>query len=270
MTYDFLTQFNSQAFYTPAQALTWYGMPRTIEGITIHWWDKPENRPTFDGTVRYLGRSGGNTSAHYVAEAGRVACLIAPENAAWHAGSARGNAKTIGIECSPYATDADYATVAELIRDLRAAYGDLPLYRHSDWYATACPGTWDLARLDTLARSGNVTPPVTPQVTPPPITPATEPIQWLVEPGETLSQVAAYYSGPSVAAIAAANGIQDPDRIQVGQVLTIPGPLEWIVDPGDTLTAIAAYYKVNPGYLARLNGIQDPDRLEVGDVLRIQ
>ncbi|MBQ1443835.1 MAG: LysM peptidoglycan-binding domain-containing protein [Renibacterium sp.] len=112
-----------------------------------------------------------------------------------------------------------------------------------------------------------VTPPV---VTPPPVTPAAGPIQWLVEAGETLAQVQAYYNGPTAAQIAAANGIADPDRIQVGQVLTIPGRLEWVVDPGDTLGSIAAYYRVSVDYLARLNNLGDPDKIQVGQVLRIQ
>lgn len=271
MNYEFLTQFDSKNHTPGALAPAVFGMPRTIDGITIHHWNAVATRPTFMGTVSYLCRPSGTTSAHYVVEAGRVACLVDPANVAWHAGTARGNATTIGIECSPYATDEDYATVAQLIRELRATYGDKPLYRHSDWIPTACPGAWDLRRLDALARSGVVAPTPPPAVvTPPPVTPATGQIQWRVDPGDTLGQVQAYYNGPSVAQIAAANGISDPNRIQAGQVLTIPGPLVWIVDPGDTLTAIASYYKVSVDYLARLNGIQDPDRLEVGDVLRIQ
>lgn len=114
-----------------------------------------------------------------------------------------------------------------------------------------------------------VKPPVA--VTPPPVTPpAAGPIQWVVEAGETLGQVQAYYNGPSVAQIAAANGIGNPDQIQVGQVLTIPGRLEWSVDPGDTLSKIAAYYAVSVEYLMRLNGITNPDLIQVGQVLRIQ
>ncbi|WP_347134734.1 hypothetical protein, partial [Staphylococcus aureus] len=31
--------------------------------------------------------------------------------------------------------------------------GDLPLFKHSDWIPTACPGVWDLPRLDALARN---------------------------------------------------------------------------------------------------------------------
>lgn len=273
MPYTSQTQYDSKNFTPAAQVPAVFGMPRTISGITIHHWGA--RGQSFDNVRTWLCTNNVPTSAHYVVQANLVACIVAPENAAWHAGTARGNATTIGIECRPEATDGDYATVAELIRELRAAYGDLKLFKHSDWIPTNCPGVWDLARLDALARTGTVAPPTPeavkpPVVTPPPVTPAAGPIQWLVEAGETLGLVQAYYNGPTVAQIAAANGIQNPDSIQVGQVLTIPGPLVWIVDPGDTLTSIAAYYRVSVDYLVRLNGLGDPDKIQVGQVLRIQ
>lgn len=152
MTYALVTSSRSQNFYPAATVLRHYGEPRTIRGITIHWWGDPAARPTFEATVAYLCRAGGNTSAHYVAEDGRVAHIVADADAAWHAGSRQGNAETIGIECNPRQSDGDYATVATLIADLRAKYGDLPLYPHRHWFSTACPGTYDLARLDQLAR----------------------------------------------------------------------------------------------------------------------
>lgn len=124
-----------------------------VRSITIHHWGVRGQK--FQNVVNFLcdpRRRTNRTSAHYVVEAGRVACIVSPDRAAWHAGSTRGNAESIGIECRPEATDADYETVAALIRDLRATYGDLPLKRHSDWKPTACPGVWDLKRLDALAR----------------------------------------------------------------------------------------------------------------------
>jgi N-acetylmuramoyl-L-alanine amidase len=270
VAYTLQTRYNSKNFTPAAQVPAVFGMPRTITGITIHHWGAFGQQ--FDQVRTWLCTNNVPTSAHYVVQAGLIACIVVPENAAWHAGTARGNATTIGVECRPEATDGDYATVAELIAELRRSYGDLRLYRHSEWVPTACPGIWDLTRLDRLARNGTpsaVPPPETPRpVAPPPL--AAGPIQWLVEPGETLSQVAAYYNGPSVAQIAAANGIADPDAIQAGQLLTIPGPLSWVVDPGDTLSSIAGYYRVSVDYLVRLNGIADPDSITVGQVLKIQ
>ena len=122
-----------------------------ISSITIHHWGVKGQK--FQNVVNYLCRPGGTSSAHYVVEDGRVACIVAPGRRAWHSGNNVGNDTSIGIECRPEATDGDYATVAELVRNLRATYGDLPLQRHSDWKNTACPGAWDLARIDRLARA---------------------------------------------------------------------------------------------------------------------
>ena len=121
-----------------------------IKSITIHHWGSRGQK--FDNVVHWLCQKRAGTSAHYVVEAGKVACIVDPDRRAWHAGNSRGNHESIGIECRPEATDGDYATVAALIADLRAVYGNIPLKRHRDWTATACPGVWDIQKLDRLAR----------------------------------------------------------------------------------------------------------------------
>ncbi|MDO5050007.1 MAG: peptidoglycan recognition family protein [Actinomycetaceae bacterium] len=113
-----------------------------ITGIVIHWWGDPATRPSFQGVVDWLCRNEGNSSAHYVVEAGKVACIVDPEDTAWHAGNLSVNRRTIGIECNPRMTQGDLETVAELIADLRSVYGRLPLSLHSDHSNTACPGTY--------------------------------------------------------------------------------------------------------------------------------
>lgn len=121
-----------------------------IKSITIHHWGSRGQK--FDNVVSWLCDKRAGTSAHYVVEAGRVACIVDPDRRAWHAGSSRGNHESIGIECRPEATGGDYATVAALIADLRAVYGNIPLVPHRSWTNTACPGVWDLGKLDRLAR----------------------------------------------------------------------------------------------------------------------
>lgn len=153
MAYEYITKYNAPAYTPAAKVREMFGHDRKIESITIHWWSDKMGQ-SFDGPISWLTRPDANTSAHYVVEAGRVACLVDPDDAAWHAGSAKGNATSIGIECRPEATDADYQTAAELIAKLRDTYGNLPLIPHKAWKATTCPGRWDLARLDRLARGG--------------------------------------------------------------------------------------------------------------------
>lgn len=135
----------------------------SITGIVIHWWDDPTRKPNFEGVVSWLCRPNGSSSAHYVAEAGRVACIVAPKHTAWHAGNFYVNERTIGIECNPRMSQGDLETVAELIADIRKTYGQLPLSVHSDYSYTSCPGTyrqkldWLSNRADEIAR-GNAAP----------------------------------------------------------------------------------------------------------------
>lgn len=168
---------HSPNFYTPGQVLLHYGRPRAIKGITIHWWGLPSSNPTFEGTVNYLSRPGGNTSANEIIEAGRVALIVDHVNAAWHAGSAQGNAETLGLELNPRGSDEDYATAGERIHDLRGQYGDVPLYPHRYWRNTQCPGDYNLIRLDTIARGGGwgQAVPVSNPVVAPPAAPAPTP-----------------------------------------------------------------------------------------------
>jgi N-acetylmuramoyl-L-alanine amidase len=251
-------------------------------GIAIHWWGDPAQRPTFDGTIQYLVYGGARNSAsvHYVAEAGRVACLLDPDtDLSWGQGDGAngyGNNFFISIECNPRASDGDYATVAELIAELRETYGPLVLKPHRDFTSTACPGVWDLGRLDRLARGVTAAPVApAPAPAPAPAGPA-DPnrLHWVVEPGDTLGKISDYYGGPAVGApsaadIAAFNGIPDPNRISVGQVIYIPGPLAWTVDPGDTLTKIADYYGMTPEVIAANNGIDVNATIYPGQTLRI-
>lgn len=165
MSYENITRYDSPNYTS--------GRPYGIRFIVIHWWGDPNTHPTFEGVIRTLCSPSRGASAHYTCEAGRVACLVDPDDRAWNAGDgigvgSRGNDMGIAIECNPRRSDGDYETIAELIRDLRAVYGDLPLIRHSDCSATQCPGLYDLDRLDRLAR-GLVAPP-----NPVPVQPATQ------------------------------------------------------------------------------------------------
>jgi len=99
-----------------------------------------------------------------------------------------------------------------------------------------------------------------------------------LQPGETLSAIAAR-SGVSVGALAAANGIGDPDRVVAGTRLTLPGggggggaaagTGGHVVRPGETLSAIAARHGVSVSALAGANGIRDHHMVVAGRRLRI-
>ena len=104
-----------------------------------------------------------------------------------------------------------------------------------------------------------------------------------VQPGETLSALAARY-GTTAAALAAANGITNPNLIEAGTVLRLPHPATpaaagaqaavatvgtVTVHPGDTLTSLAAHYGTTAAALAAANGITNPNVVFAGLQLKL-
>ena len=149
--YTFLTQYNSPNYTPASDARATWGKPRTIEKIAIHWWGDPAQSPTFEGVVSWLCNPRSGVSAHFVATGTgrRVACLVAPSDASWATGPA--NPYTISIECDPRCRPEDYDVIGELVAELRATYGDLPLIPHRSVVSTSCPGNYDLNRINQAA-----------------------------------------------------------------------------------------------------------------------
>lgn len=149
--YTFITNFNSPNYTPASEAVSVWGRPRTIEKIAIHWWGDPATNPTFEGVINTLCNPARQASAHFVATGTgrRVACLVELADASWATSSA--NPYTISIECDPRCRDEDYDVVGELVAELRATYGNLPLVPHKQFAATACPGNYDLNRINQVA-----------------------------------------------------------------------------------------------------------------------
>lgn len=139
--YDYITDYDSSGYNGYA----------SIDCYVVHWWDDPAKGPTFMGTVTSLCNNP-NGSAHYVVEAGKVACLIAPGLRAWHVarndyqvimpGVYDINSHSVGIECNPRCYDSDIETLCQLLADLWIDYGVKPIYGHKDFMSTQCPGTY--------------------------------------------------------------------------------------------------------------------------------
>src|SRR5947208_2412126 len=99
---------------------------------------------------------------------------------------------------------------------------------------------------------------------------------YVVQPGDTLSQIAAT-TGADLDALVAVNGLDSADSIVVGAVLTLPTtppkppapPVTYIVAAGDTLSGIALAAGVTPQTLMDLNKLLDADRIEVGMLLLV-
>ncbi len=108
-------------------------------------------------------------------------------------------------------------------------------------------------------------------------------VYYWVQPGDTLSEIAAWH-GTSTRALMQANGIRNPNHIYVGQKLYIPssyggghgGPVGGpkcayyhTVQHGQTLSHIAAYYGVHIQTLAQANAIYNWNHVYAGQRLCI-
>lgn len=111
--------------------------------------------------------------------------------------------------------------------------------------------------------------------------PAPSPVasgSYTVVSGDTLSGIAARF-GTTYQALAAINGIADPNKINVGQVIKLtggaaaPAPVangqSYTVVSGDTLSGIGAKYGIGYQAIADANGIADVNKIYPGQVLRI-
>lgn len=113
--------------------------------------------------------------------------------------------------------------------------------------------------------------------------------EYLVRPGDTLWDISAAVGVP-VGQLAAANGLEDPDWVPAGKILTVPrggsasgsanakqssvvptlgAGGRYTVKPGDALSDIAWRTGVPVGQLAAVNNISDPNLLTPGQVLTI-
>lgn len=190
-------QFNA-VFFTPG--------PTEKDGIVIHWWGTPVGQ-SIDSVRSTFGNGGRQASAHYGCSDGVVDCYVNPDDVAWANGHWGANLSKISIECDPRQSDGDYYAAAWTVAYVRSIYGDLPLSRHRDYYNTQCCGTYDLDRIDRLAReiSAGIDAALTPNpgtpVTPVPAVPASS--------GKSIDQLANEV-------IAGAYGTGDARRLALG------------------------------------------------------
>jgi LysM repeat protein len=92
---------------------------------------------------------------------------------------------------------------------------------------------------------------------------------YTVQPGDTLNQVASQF-GVSGDTIVRTSGLQDPNLLQPGQVLTIPRESGWLyrVQPGETLEMIALRFGVMVSDVVSANSLVT-SVVHAGDLLFI-
>ena len=108
-----------------------------------------------------------------------------------------------------------------------------------------------------------------PKPTPPPA----DYITYVVQSGDTLSEIAVRY-GTTYQALAALNNISDPNLIHPGQTIRVPeksgpAPRYYTIRSGDTLSEIAVRFGTSVAVLMSLNGITNPNLIYAGNTIRI-
>lgn len=116
--------------------------------------------------------------------------------------------------------------------------------------------------------------------------PTATPYTYVVQPGDSLSSIAALF-GTTVADLMALNNLKSADFLRAGQELVVPGPPPtpgpatdtptplptdariYVVQPGDTLLSIAQDYGASMQVLMTVNRLEDPSLLRVGQELII-
>ena len=94
--------------------------------------------------------------------------------------------------------------------------------------------------------------------------------RYVVQTGDTLSKIATQF-GISINDIIIANNISNPDYVNVGTVLNLPG-VDWVeglldvrdVPLGESFRSILRRYDLDPKTLSRLGGLASPSQLHVG------
>lgn len=91
----------------------------------------------------------------------------------------------------------------------------------------------------------------------------------VVQSGDTLWRISQKYGIP-INQIVAANGLDDPNRLVLGEALVIPAPYQqYVVQRGDTLWLISSRFGVTIQEIINANQLTDPSKLYIGQVLII-
>lgn len=196
---------------------------KKISRVIVHHWAGT------GGGVERLVHSTDKASANYIILSDGTLIGSVPEQyRAWTSDSAAADEPSITVEVQNATggpdwkvSDAAVATLTRLIADVAKRHGWAKITReqvrgHREFSATACPGPYLYPRLDRIAadaeelRAAGGAKPKPSGGT------------YTVRKGDTLSGIAAAHK-TTVAALVKANGIADPNKIEVGQKLKVTG-----------------------------------------------
>ncbi|WP_258729656.1 N-acetylmuramoyl-L-alanine amidase [Bacillus atrophaeus] len=203
----------------------------SAEYITIH---NTANDASAANEISYMINNTSSTSFHFAVDDKEVIQGLPLNRNAWHTGdgtNGTGNRKSIGVEiCYSKSGGAKYKAaealaikfVAQLLKE--RGWGVDRVRKHQDWNGKYCPhrilseGRWDdvkAAIADALGALGGKKSSSSSEK-------SSSAATYTVKKGDTLSGIAKA-QGVSVANLQSWNGIKDPNKIKVGQVLKLKG-----------------------------------------------
>ncbi|WHX85768.1 N-acetylmuramoyl-L-alanine amidase [Bacillus paralicheniformis] len=196
--------------------------------ITFH---NTANDASAANEIAYMIRNNNEVSYHFAVDDKEVVQGIPTNRNAWHCGDRNGpgNRSSIGVEvCYSKSGGAKYKAaeklaikfIAQLLKE--RGWGVDRVKKHHDWSGKYCPhrvldeGRWDAvkaaiaAELKALGGKSSSS--------------ASKPSgsTYIVKKGDTLSEIAVK-TGVSMANLQSYNGIKNPNKIMVGQVLKLTG-----------------------------------------------
>lgn len=253
--------------------------------------------PTLDVVADRWGTRGSHTYAILIARDGTVRLIAAGPG--WQAGhgtwptkvvgpnpgvrDGEANFHTIGISMdangSQYpVTEAQLVSLVKVLVQLKKEWAPdrFEIIMHGEWQPvgfpgaegrtdpTRIPGGWDAIRRAVDAGAW----PVKPKPSTPAARPASATGTYTVRAGDNLGRIAKAH-GTTWQALAKLNGLPDPNRLKVGQVLKVPAVPTHTVAKGESLWGIARRYGLTVDQLAALNGLTRSSTIHPDDVLRV-
>ena len=116
-----------------------------VNAVVVHY---TGTNASAHNNLLYFSRNKVGASAHYFIDKDGTLCQsVSESDTAWHAGNWQTNQHSVGIECVSAGedfTEAQVATLGELVRDLMARYGipEGSVIRHYDVTGKLCPAPY--------------------------------------------------------------------------------------------------------------------------------